>query len=175
MYVHEHKSIPQISAELVIPRSRARNALLYGGVKPRDRMAAIKLAKAAGRHAERPTPSKCCWKGGKRYTKAGYIQVWVRDPRHRRGGKYVFEHRLVWELANGKLLRSWTVHHINGKKDDNRLKNLVAVAKKDHEKMWQYTQRRIQQLEKSNEHLERELAELKTDVEALRRQLQRTT
>jgi hypothetical protein len=162
MYTAQQKSIPQIASELTLPRSRVRNALLYGGVKPRDRLAAIKLAKKSGRYAQRPTPARRCWGGGKRRNESGYVQVWQADSKN-----YIFEHRIVWEAAHGPLPRGWTVHHINGVKDDNRLENLLALPKKSHAKIWQFVQYRIQQLEQ-------EVAELKTDVEALRRQLKRT-
>lgn len=40
-------------------------------------------------------------------------------------GRSIFEHRFVMEQhLNRQLLRSETVHHINGNRADNRLENL---------------------------------------------------
>lgn len=81
------------------------------------------------------------WRGGKFKTKAGYIKV--HSPGHpnarNRGygtpgaGGYVFEHRLVMEKFLGRfLLPEEKVHHRNGIKDDNRLKNLQLISGKPH-------------------------------------------
>ena len=168
MYTAEGKSIAVVAAELNWPRSRVRAAVIKGGGKLRGRCEALQTAVTNGRFAARPRPSRCSWKGGKRKTEHGYVHVWVNDPEHHRGGRYVFEHRLIWEAQNGSLPKGWIVHHINGIKDDNRLENLVACHKRDHAAMWEFVCAHIQ-------HLEREVAELKTDVEALRRQRSRTT
>jgi hypothetical protein len=77
------------------------------------------------------------WKGGRNVTKHGYIDAWVSvdDPlfcmiRSRTGsGGYVGEHRLVVARALGRPLRAdENVHHVNGKKDDNRLENLQLMT-----------------------------------------------
>lgn len=70
------------------------------------------------------------WKGGRIAHGDGYI--WIYSPEHPNRvlhGKslsgYVLEHRLVMEKQIGRyLLRTETVHHINGIKDDNRPENL---------------------------------------------------
>lgn len=68
-------------------------------------------------------------------TERGYIAVWV--PTHPKAfcGGWVFEHRLVMELAKGRVLHcSETVHHINEQKDDNRLDNLFVCSEAEHMK-----------------------------------------
>jgi hypothetical protein len=60
-----------------------------------------------------------------RYTKgsSGYVEIWV-------DGALKKEHRLVMEAHLGRpLLKSESVHHINGVRDDNRLENLELWSK----------------------------------------------
>src|SRR3990167_6975392 len=69
------------------------------------------------------------WKGGihrrkigsRRNQPYGYIEIW-------NGEKWIGEHRLKIEKKIGrKLLKSEHVHHKNGVRNDNRLKNLIVL------------------------------------------------
>ena len=77
------------------------------------------------------------WKGGKIKTKEGYI--WAYSPSHpscnSRG--YVKEHRLIMEKKIGRYLTGIEeIHHINGIKDDNRIKNLrLFPTHGEHQKL----------------------------------------
>lgn len=73
------------------------------------------------------------WKGGRVRDVHGYW--WLYRPDHPRTtiNGYVREHRIVWEEANGRLLRpDEDVHHIDGDRGNNALENLVALTKKQH-------------------------------------------
>lgn len=87
-------------------------------------------------------PEHPCWKGGKSM-QYGYIRVY--DPKTRHTS---FEHRLVWERANNrKVPKDWVVHHLNGIRSDNRPSNLLAMHRKDHNKLIGSFQNRIKELE----------------------------
>lgn len=76
------------------------------------------------------------WKGGRRKHQAGYIEVQAPDHPRANGSGYVLEHRLVVEEHLGRYLtEDEVVHHINGKKDDNRIDNLLPLARSEHQSM----------------------------------------
>lgn len=43
-------------------------------------------------------------------------------------------HRIIWEMHNGAILEGYEIDHINHIRDDNRIKNLRLVRKKDNQK-----------------------------------------
>ncbi len=74
------------------------------------------------------------WKGGKILNVHGYIMIRCPDhPRSTKLGKYVAEHVLVMEKHLGRYLKKGEiVHHINEKRDDNRLENLKLMTQSEH-------------------------------------------
>lgn len=66
------------------------------------------------------------WKGGRHVNASGYVAISKPDHPSARGhGGYILEHRYIMEQYLGrKLEKHETIHHINGKKDDNRIENL---------------------------------------------------
>lgn len=73
------------------------------------------------------------WKGGMKITPGGYRQVLCPDhPRADRHG-YVMEHIVVWEKhTNVPVPDDCCIHHLNGKKTDNRIQNLCMMKKSAH-------------------------------------------
>jgi hypothetical protein len=45
-------------------------------------------------------------------------------------------HRYVWENERGKIPIGFDIHHINGKKDDNRIENLECLSKSEHTRLY---------------------------------------
>lgn len=73
------------------------------------------------------------WKGGRMQGRP-HDYVYLYRPDHPRargpGSNYVAEHRLVMEKKLGRYLEPFEmVHHLNGKRDDNEIKNLEIWIK----------------------------------------------
>jgi HNH endonuclease len=61
----------------------------------------------------------------------GYNRIWNNERR-----VWEYEHRLIMENNLGRKLQfNEHVHHINGNKQDNRIKNLIVLSWFDHEKL----------------------------------------
>lgn len=67
------------------------------------------------------------WVGGKFTSSDGYVKIGIG------GRKYRAEHRLIAEKVLGRpLKRNEVVHHINGKRNDNRHCNLLICSNSYH-------------------------------------------
>lgn len=72
-----------------------------------------------------------CWRGGSYVDRWGYKMVLA--PHRGKCNPYVAEHVLVAETKFGRLLkRNEVVHHINGRKHDNRPDNLLVCTRRQH-------------------------------------------
>ena len=61
----------------------------------------------------------------------GYNRVWNNGRR-----VWEYEHRLIMEKElKRKLTFNEHVHHLNGKKADNRVENLIVLTSVEHEKL----------------------------------------
>lgn len=76
------------------------------------------------------------WKTRKRrIDDRGYIERWVPEHPYARDG-WVLEHRLVMEDFLDRILEpDEVVHHVNEKKDDNRIENLWLCSSAEHSRI----------------------------------------
>lgn len=73
------------------------------------------------------------WRGGRRKTSKGYIQIMFPEHKRADSGGYVMEHIVVFERETGiEVPMTCSVHHINGNKSDNRIENLCMMTNGAH-------------------------------------------
>lgn len=76
-------------------------------------------------YKENRRENNCNWKGGKYKDKRGYVLIYKPNHPDVQKTGYMFEHRIVMEKHLGRrLTKDERVHHINGKREDNRIENL---------------------------------------------------
>ena len=71
--------------------------------------------------------------GNKNISSTGYVRIYFPDHPKSDSFGYIFEHDLIMECAIGRWLQpDEVVHHKNGIKTDNRLKNLELLTRSEH-------------------------------------------
>ena len=71
------------------------------------------------------------WIGGKRTREDGFILI--RDTKNKR---YLLEHRIIMEkFLKRTLISQELVHHKNGDRTNNRIRNLQIVSRGEHNKI----------------------------------------
>ena len=88
--------------------------------------------KKDGYHTNFKGENNPLWKGGFCRIK-GYVYVKAYNHPNKNGSEYVAQHRLVMEKKLGRyLLKTESIHHKNGIKDDNKIGNLELVVTSPH-------------------------------------------
>lgn len=130
-YIDNKKSIRQIAIDINATVGAVNSAIRWLGIETRKSREAYSLKFPNGRFGENAGN----WQGGKRKAGSGYIMLYKpKHPNCTLEG-YVMEHRLEMEKEIDRYLeKNEIVHHINGKKDDNRIKNLELTVKGEHTK-----------------------------------------
>ena len=76
------------------------------------------------------------WKGGISVNH-GYKSIYKPDHPYRNHDNYVLEHRLVMEKHLGRYLKpDEIIHHIDGNKLNNNIKNLILINNSEHAKTY---------------------------------------
>jgi len=87
---------------------------------------------------------------GGRYKDLTHGYIFVKIPNHPKANRrgYVPEHIIIWEKSNGTVVpKGCIIHHLNGKKDDNKPDNLISMKKSEHIQQAEPYKRRIKELE----------------------------
>lgn|GEM_PF-2727461 len=73
---------------------------------------------------------------GRKRNKHGYVLLCIKDHPNSDSQGYIFEHRIVKEIIEGRFMRNdEVVHHKNHIKHDNRASNLEILDRGSHAKL----------------------------------------
>jgi hypothetical protein len=78
-------------------------------------------------------PESHSWKGGRRITSGGYVEIHMPSHHRARKNGYVFEHIVVAEKKEGRRMsRDECVHHADGNKENNSPENIIVIKRSAH-------------------------------------------
>ena len=129
-------NIPTRSAAAYPPTDKQKKAWKANGERLSRTPASIAARKESGHKNLGRRAKEYEFGGHEKRRSDGYIKVYVPDHPHASADGYVMKHTLVMERHIGRFLREdEVVHHVNRIRDDNQLKNLRLMTKKEHQSM----------------------------------------
>lgn len=153
LYVIKDKTMKEISIEKKIAVGKVYNLIKKYGIKSKNMKTNKKWCEKISKSNKGRTPynknkkmseeqkekisiSKSGGIGKKVLTTTGYIKVYFPDhPKSDKRG-FILEHDLIMECNIGRHLeKNEIVHHKNGIKTDNRIKNLQLMTRSEHTKL----------------------------------------
>jgi len=153
LYYNQNLSLPKMARQMGCTAWEIEDKMKDFNLPRRSISEALILVHKQNRAQGFSTISR--WRGwSPKKTPDGYIRV--VDPRlFPEKVVYMMEHRLIWEQSYGSLPKGWTIHHLNGIKDDNRKENLAAMPDRCHKRILSAKGERIRQLEAKLKELEK--------------------
>lgn len=159
LYYNQKRSLAGIGRIYAKSGATILSWFRYYGIPRRTITDANKLALREGKSKYPKGENSPTWKGGRR-SDGDYIRVKAEGHPRADSRGYIPEHILIWERTHNKPLPDgWLVHHINGIKNDNRPRNLLAMPKAKHHsgELVRTLKQRIRELEQETKLLEKAL------------------
>lgn len=135
---HFDKGVPDDEIAIMLGRTKAsigcmRNKLGIVGSKSNRRISDRSRDRMRKKKKGQESPS---WRGGRRTSGGGYIEIHNPNHHRARANGYVFEHIIVAEKKIGRrLLGCECVHHKDGDKKNNSPDNIFVLKRADHSSM----------------------------------------
>lgn len=170
MYLRKGMSTSEIAQAIGVHRTTVFYNLNKFGIETRTlKDGAIQRVIRGRKYSHRSGKDSPNWRGGRRITERGYVDIWMPEHQKARRNGYVTEHILVWEKQNGEIPKGFHIHHKNGNKQDNRIENLECMDGKDHLRLIPKKLEMIRQLEDENSKLKQRVEFLEAELEKLRK------
>lgn len=120
-YVIKKRSMSDIAKELNISRVIVSRYLDKYHISKRSRS------------EQQSGPGAVNWKGGRRKSSNGYIEIYSPDHPNANRRKCVYEHVLVMENKLGRYIKKGEfIHHIDLNKTNNNPDNLIVLTNEEH-------------------------------------------